>query len=140
MKDRGSSISSTSVGEPTGHPGSSYDHTGGWNSLGDGDLETRQYFLQNWRADVVAVIDSKGVPIECVRYSPYGEPTVYAAGDMNADGVCDSADETAWDDLQNSTTGVRGWPDGPRRPSPSTRPTSSSREFECESVLICFPR
>ncbi len=95
MKDRGSSISSTSLGGPTGHPGSSYDHTGGRDSLSDGALEVRQYFLPNWRADVAAVVGSTGLPIEYVRYSPYGEPTVYAAGDMNTDGVCDSADETA---------------------------------------------
>ncbi|MBS0198571.1 MAG: hypothetical protein JSR77_17610 [Planctomycetes bacterium] len=35
MKHRGHTISTTSAGTPTGHPGSSYQDTGRWDSLGD---------------------------------------------------------------------------------------------------------
>lgn len=97
-----------------GRGGSSYidlvvlrdvDDTNGWDYSSDGALEVREYFLQNWRADVVAVIQPGGDPIEYVRYSPYGVPSVFAAGDLNRDGVCDGADETAWSDLFNTETG-----------------------------------
>ena len=35
MKHRGHTISTTSIGVPTGHPGSSFQDTGRWDSLGD---------------------------------------------------------------------------------------------------------
>ena len=49
----------------------------GWadDAATDGTPETREYLLQNWRADVVAVYASNGTPFEHIRYSPYGVPT-----------------------------------------------------------------
>lgn len=40
------------------------DDTEEWNGAGDGSFEERTYLLQNWRADVVAILDPNGEPIE----------------------------------------------------------------------------
>ena len=52
----------------------------GWadDVASDGSLETREYLLQNWRADVVAAYASNGTPFEHIRYSPYGVPNAIA--------------------------------------------------------------
>jgi RHS repeat-associated protein len=62
----------------------------------DGVLEERRNYLQNWRADVVAIADSAGQPVEYVRYSSYGEAVAYPAADVNMDGSVTTADQTAW--------------------------------------------
>ena len=77
-----------------------------WTGTADGTLETRHYHLQNWRHDVVALIEPDGTPFEYVRYSAYGVPTVYAAGDVNRDGVCDGYDPQDWDDYGDYGTGA----------------------------------
>jgi len=71
----------------------------GMTDASDGTLEERRYYCQNWRADVVAVTKSNGVPIEYVRYSAYGEPTVYPVSDLNLDGVVNVADAEIWAEL-----------------------------------------
>lgn len=71
----------------------------------DESLEERRFYCQNWRADVVAVLAGDGVPLEYVRYSPYGEPTVYPVADVNFDGIVDSTDTTDWTDLTSGGTG-----------------------------------
>ncbi|MFZ2873610.1 MAG: RHS repeat-associated core domain-containing protein [Phycisphaerales bacterium] len=71
----------------------------GMTSASDGTLEERRYSCQNWRADVVAVTKADGTPLEYVRYSPYGEPTVYPVADLNMDGVVNSTDSGLWSDL-----------------------------------------
>jgi len=98
---------------PSGFGGSSYidsiilrdrdNYTGGspnpMTSASDGTLEERRYYCQNWRADVVAVTKPDGTPLEYVRYSSYGEPTVYPVADLNMDGVVNSSDVTEWSNL-----------------------------------------
>jgi RHS repeat-associated protein len=91
------------------------DYTGGtpnpMTSASDGTLEERRYFCQNWRADVVAVTKSDGTPIEYVRYSAYGEPTVYPVADLNMDGVVNSTDSSLWSDLLYSTSNASVYAD-----------------------------
>lgn len=79
------------------------DNTSGWNSASDGVLEERLYYLQNWRADVVALLKPNGSGgaslAEWTRYSAYGVPFSMPFGDADSDGDCDSADVTqvqAW--------------------------------------------
>jgi RHS repeat-associated protein len=62
----------------------------------DGTLEERRYYVQNWRADVVAVTKSDGSPLQYVVYSPYGEPVTHAVADVDLDGDVDSNDQAAW--------------------------------------------
>ena len=98
-----------------GYGGSSYidsvilrdsDESVGWTTAApDSTLENRYYYLQNWRADVVALIQADGVPLEYVRYSAYGVPYVYSSVDVNRDGVVDMDDVYAWDDYHDFTTG-----------------------------------
>ncbi len=45
------------------------DTTNGWSGAADGTLEERRYYVQNWRADVVAMAKSDGNPLEYVFYS-----------------------------------------------------------------------
>ncbi len=91
-----------------GYGGSSYidsvilrdrDNTSGWNSSSDGTLEERRYLLQNWRADVVAIIKDNRAMVERVKYSPYGVPFNIPMGDTDADGDTDTTDTgqiSAW--------------------------------------------
>ena len=62
----------------------------------NGTLEERRYYVQNWRADVVAVTKSDGSPLQYVVYSPYGEPVTHAVADVDLDGDVDSNDQAAW--------------------------------------------
>jgi hypothetical protein len=88
-----------------GRGGSSYidsvilrdkDANTAWNAASDGVLEERRNYLQNWRADVVAIADGAGRPVEYVRYSSYGEAVAYQAADVNMDGSVTTADQTVW--------------------------------------------
>ena len=98
-----------------GYGGSSYidsvafrdcDDSAAWDAAApDDELQTRYYYLQNWRADVVALIQADGLPLEYVRYSPYGVPFVYSAADVNRDGAVDINDVYSWDDYYYSTGG-----------------------------------
>ncbi|MCX5691666.1 MAG: RHS repeat-associated core domain-containing protein, partial [Planctomycetota bacterium] len=78
---------------------------------GDGDFETVQHFLCNRRGDVVAVVgpgidgdpgdgESRaaipGALIARVWYDDYGLPRVYAATDIDHNGVSDEADMAAF--------------------------------------------
>ncbi len=65
-----------------------------WSSASDGTLEKRIYYCQNWRADVVALIDDTDDQVEQVRYSSYGVPFGLLAGDADSDGDVDSSDLT----------------------------------------------
>ena len=74
------------------------DMTNGWTGAADGTLEERVYYLQNWRADVVALVepDNAGgsTMVEWVKYSAYGVPFGMPANDADSDGDYDSADDT----------------------------------------------
>jgi YD repeat-containing protein len=102
------------VAGAAGYGGSSYidsvilrdsDDPEGWTNAADGVLETRHYILQNWRADVVALIDPSGDPFEYIRYSPYGVPFVYGAGDVDRNGQVDAFDPQTLSDFNSYGTG-----------------------------------
>jgi RHS repeat-associated protein len=65
-----------------------------WTSASDGTLEERIFYCQNWRADVVALVDSNGQMLEWVKYSAYGVPFGLPGGDTDSDGDCDATDVT----------------------------------------------
>jgi len=66
------------------------DHNSGWASAADGTLEERANskddLLQNWRADVVAIILPNGGPQMYYRYDAYGSPFAIDGGDIDGDG------------------------------------------------------
>lgn len=73
----------------------------GWRSAADGLLETRQYYCQNWRHDVVLLVDAlagQSGPIarvsERYRYSAYGVPWGLGRADFDGDGSTDDTDFT----------------------------------------------
>jgi RHS repeat-associated protein len=74
-----------------------------WTQSSDGVLEQRRYYVQNWRADVTSILKSTGEPVEWIRYTAYGTPTVHPIADINGDGSVTSADYTAWTNLYNGT-------------------------------------
>ncbi|MCP4039027.1 MAG: hypothetical protein GY733_18965 [bacterium] len=57
-----------------------------------GSLNARVYYCQNWRNDVVALINDSGEQVEQVRYSAYGVPIGIPAGDVDSDFDVDSTD------------------------------------------------
>ena len=46
-------------------------------------LDERVYYVQNWRADIVALLSGSGEQLEQVRYSAYGVPFLLLAGDVH---------------------------------------------------------
>jgi len=58
-------------------------------------LEERRFYAQNWRKDVVAMLDSSGGLVEQVRYSSYGVSYGLPAGDTDSDGDYDATDLAA---------------------------------------------
>ena len=87
-----------------GYGGSSYingvvcrdkDNTeANWLVAADGTLEYRFYYCQNWRGDVVALINSDGAQVEHARYTSNGVPIGMPGADTDSDGDCDSTDIT----------------------------------------------
>lgn len=57
-----------------------------WWASADSTLDERRYYLQNWRADVIAVTDTTGLMLDQVRYWAYGTPHRYSPVDI-ADGA-----------------------------------------------------
>lgn len=100
-----------------GYDGSSYidaiatrdkDANSGWISAADGVLERRDTYLANWRSDVVVLVSSSA-PVEHIRYSAYGVPSLFIPGDTNGDCVVDSTDTAqiqTW--INGSTYNVLG--------------------------------
>ena len=66
-----------------------------WGSAADGTLEERRYYVQNCRADVVAIVTDTGGMVEWVKYSSYGVPFALPAGDTDSDGDFDATDVAA---------------------------------------------
>lgn len=89
-----------------GRGGSSYidrtifrdrDVNGG--ATGDGTREERRFYLQNWRNDVVGLVNSGAEVIERYRYDAYGRPESYSSADLTGNaggpnGVVSGADFT----------------------------------------------
>ena len=68
------------------------DANGGYRSASDGVLEERRFYCQNWRHDVVMLLDSSGGRAEGYRYSAYGVPFGMPRADVNGDGTVNMAD------------------------------------------------
>lgn len=68
----------------------------------DGTLDEFHFYCQNWRADVVAIVDEAGKQIEQIRYSPYGVPIVIPFADQVEDGNLDFFDVSKFLDRQGS--------------------------------------
>jgi len=66
--------------------------------------EQRYYYLQNWRGDVVKLINaaSGGKQGEAVRYSAYGVPFLIPTADLDGDGDIQLDDIDYMDDMVNS--------------------------------------
>jgi hypothetical protein len=69
------------------------DENGGVTSASDGDLEARHFFVQNWHADMITMIDdADAIFRNQLRYSAYGEHEELIVGDVddgNGGGVRD---------------------------------------------------
>ena len=70
----------------------------------DGTLDEFQFYCQNWRADVVAIIDEAGSQVEQIRYSPYGVPIVIPYSDQVEDGNVDFFDVSEFLDRHGSAS------------------------------------
>ncbi|MFT3685397.1 MAG: RHS repeat-associated core domain-containing protein [Phycisphaerales bacterium] len=105
-----------------GRGGSSYiDRTiyrdrdvNGLASGGDGTLEERRYYLQNWRNDVVELVKSTGEIVERYRYDAYGRPYCFSSGDLSSvngypDGVITTDDTAAFNAAYSGGGGAVGW-------------------------------
>jgi RHS repeat-associated protein len=86
-----------------GRGGSSYidtvilrdkDKSSNWALAADGTFEERLYYGQNWRADVVAMVDSSGSITQWTKYFAYGTPLGIPGGDTDSNGVTDSTDQS----------------------------------------------
>ncbi len=80
-----------------------------WTAAGGSAFGTPRYYLQNWRADVVAFVGGNGSQYEQVRYGEYGVPFGMPAGDVDGDGDVDANDTNqiqTW--INGSTYDVRG--------------------------------
>ncbi len=74
-----------------------------WTTASDGTLEERIYYVQNWRADVSAVLSDAGVVKEWVKYTSYGIPFRIDPGDYNRDGFVNGTDfDDYGDDFDNA--------------------------------------
>jgi hypothetical protein len=59
--------------------------------------------VQNWRADVSAILTSAGLVKEWVKYTSYGIPVRIDPGDYNRDGFVNGADfDDYGDDFDNA--------------------------------------
>ncbi len=85
-----------------GHGGSSYidsmivekrDASTSWNAAADA-LDADKYAVQNWRHDVVFLLDDRGIRIQGARFEPNGVPFGRPRADADLDGDVDSADGT----------------------------------------------
>jgi RHS repeat-associated protein len=72
------------------------DSANAWTASGSGTFGARDYYCQNWRADISVLVSTSGVPVEWVKYSAYGVPSSYALGDFDKDGEIKAGDGTAY--------------------------------------------
>ena len=77
----------------------------------NGGFDDRYYYLQNWRNDVVAIMDHLGEIKEKIVYDAYGRPSCFSPADIETtgggvgrpDGIVDASDVSAW------STGSAAW-------------------------------
>ena len=58
------------------------DHNTAWATASDGTLERRDFHCQNWRADVIALVEPDADIVEHVRYGLSGEPFAISPADV----------------------------------------------------------
>lgn len=68
----------------------------------DGVLDEFHFYCQNWRADVVVILDEAGRQIEQVRYTPYGVPIAIPFAEQIPDGVLNFFDTTTYQSRYNA--------------------------------------
>ncbi len=66
-----------------------------WTEETDSTRGERQYYCQNWRADVSAILTDAGNMVEWAKYSSYSVPFALPAGDTDSDGDWDATDSAA---------------------------------------------
>lgn len=69
----------------------------------DGVLDEFHFYCQNWRADVVAILDEAGRQIEQVRYTPYGVPIAIPFAEQYPDGVLNFFDFSTYQNRYGAT-------------------------------------
>lgn len=83
------------------------DDDDGWRAASDGQLEQRQYYCQNWRHDVVLLVDAIGGSsrvTERYRYSAYGVPWAWGRADFDRNGETNDDDFNLFADGYNAVT------------------------------------
>jgi RHS repeat-associated protein len=80
-----------------------------WTASSDAALEQRRYYVQNWRADVIAMLNTAGEIVEWTRYTAYGTPMSHPIADVNGDGTVNSADAQEWSDLLSGDSSGTVW-------------------------------
>jgi RHS repeat-associated protein len=58
-----------------------------WTTATDGVLEETEHYCQNWRGDVVSLVDGGGSMTEWAKYSAYGVPFCLPVGDTGSVGA-----------------------------------------------------
>jgi RHS repeat-associated protein len=58
-----------------------------WTAATDGVLEETEHYCQNWRGDVVGLVDSGGSMTEWAKHSAYGVPFCLPVGDTGSVGA-----------------------------------------------------
>jgi len=81
---------------------------------GDGTLEERRYYLQNWRNDVMELVSATGARVERYRYDAYGRPNSFSPGDVagfagGPDSLMNGTDTTAFNAAYAGGTGSVSW-------------------------------
>jgi YD repeat-containing protein len=87
-----------------------------WTAVGASTLSKTLYYCQNWRADVVVMLDVASTVttlVQNVRYSAYGVPFGIPYGDVDSDGDCDGGDDTQVSSWIGSLHVQRPWGSGP---------------------------
>jgi hypothetical protein len=74
----------------------------------NGAYDDLYYYLQNWRNDVVAIMNFDGAILERVVYDAYGRPHSFSPGDLKTAGGADRPDGVL--DVNDTwTTGGAAW-------------------------------
>ncbi len=74
------------------------------DSDADNALDELHFYCQNWRADVVAVLDIAGKMLEQVRYTPYGTPILIPFANQYSDSGLDIVDVNTFLTRYNATS------------------------------------
>ncbi|MGP1347080.1 MAG: RHS repeat-associated core domain-containing protein [Phycisphaerales bacterium] len=67
----------------------------GWTAAAGSSLDERHYYLQNFRSDIVVILDDAGAMVQHARYTDTGSPFGIPLGDVDGNGITDSNDTGA---------------------------------------------